>query len=101
METDKIIRHTFAVDTTTPAPGPWRMPTDTENRCRVYFKVPFKDNTSICEVSPDLEENTDASMRLIVASHEFLALAKQLIAEQPGTPLAKRANALIEYIKYG
>lgn len=63
----------FAVDTTKPAPGPWRMPTDAERRCRVYFAKPFRDCIDVCEVNPDLEETTDATMRVIAAAPDMLA----------------------------
>ena len=70
----------FAVDTTKPAPGPWRMPRDTERRCRVYFAKPFRDCIDVCEVNPDLEETTDATMRVIVAAPDMLEALRAVLS---------------------
>jgi hypothetical protein len=95
------VRHTFAVDTTRPAPGPWRMPTDCESRTRVYFKTPFRDCPTVCEVCPDLGEHSDATMRLIAVAHDLLDLANHMAAKMPGTGLASQARAIADYVKYG
>lgn len=55
------------------------MPTDAERRCRVYFAKPFRDCIDVCEVSPDLEERTDATMRVIAAAPDMLAAMKSYI----------------------
>jgi hypothetical protein len=68
------------VDVNTPAPGPWRMPTDNERRCRIYFQRSFRDCVDVCEVNPDLEETTDATMRVIVAAPELLAACDAALA---------------------
>ncbi len=72
----------FAFDTSKPAPGPYRLPYDNERRTRIYFEHPFRDCTTVCEMSPDLEEATDATMRLFAASWEMRkALARLLAAK--------------------
>jgi hypothetical protein len=68
------------IDTSQPAPGPWRMPTDAERRCRVYFRSAFRDCIDVCEVNPDLEETTDATMRLIAAAPDLLAACEAALA---------------------
>jgi hypothetical protein len=70
------------IDVTRPAPGPWRMPTDCERRCRVYFANAFRDCIDVCEVNPDLEETTDATMRLIAAAPELLDACREALRRQ-------------------
>ncbi len=70
----------LSIDTSKPAPGPWRMPNENERRCRVHFKRAFRDCVDVCEVNPDLEETTDATMRLIVAAPDLAAAARGLLA---------------------
>lgn len=70
----------FTFDTSKPVPGEFRMPDDTERRTYVYFKQPFRDCTTLCEVNPDLEEYTDATMRMIVASPDCLKALDDFVA---------------------
>ncbi len=69
------------IDTTTPAPGPYRMPTENERRCRIYLEKPFRDCIDLCEVHPDLEEATDPTMRLLASSWEMHQLLRAILAE--------------------
>lgn len=68
----------FAFDTSKAAPGPYRMPFENELRCRVYFKHPFRDCTTVCECSPDLEEATDATIRLLSGAPDMLQALKDI-----------------------
>ncbi len=67
------------IDTSKPAPGKWRMPNDSERRTRIYIDPPFRDCTTLAEFSPDLEEYTDASMRLCCAAPEMAQALKRLV----------------------
>jgi hypothetical protein len=71
----------FHCDTSTPAPGPWRLPNDNERRTQVMFVHPFKDCPSVCELNPDLQEYTDPTMRLIMVAPEMLLLLQHVVSQ--------------------
>jgi hypothetical protein len=73
------------IDTSTPVPGPWRMPTDAEPRTQVQLMYPWRDCTSVCAVNPDLEERNDATMRQICAAPEAVRLCRDLLAGHTAT----------------
>jgi hypothetical protein len=89
----------FSIDTSTPAPGPYRMPTDAEPRCRVYFTTPFRDCPTVCEVCPDLENYTDATMRMICCGPEMMDLLKSTVRD--GGPNSDWAIVILHYIETG
>ncbi len=97
----------FAVDTTQPVPGPYRMPTENERRCRIYLKHHFQDCTDLCEVHPDIAEHTDATMRLLAASWDMRELLKTVNAFAGCTEdldieaVARKAKAILTYIEKG
>lgn len=88
----------LSIDTSTPAPGPYRLPTDEEKRTRIYFKIPFRDCTTVCEMNPDLEEANDATMRLFIASHDMHNLLNSLLVTHKGTKIGMEAERIINYI---
>ncbi len=95
----------FDIDTSKPATGPYRMPTENEPRTRIYFKTPFRDCPTVCELCPDLQEFTDPTLRLLAASWDM----RELIKEASGTgdlmsridEFYSRAQAILSYIEKG
>ncbi len=98
----------FSVDTSEPVPGPYRMPTENERRCRVYLKKHYRDCVDLCEVHPDIAERTDATMRLFVASWDMRELLKRIVAdlrrdgiEPQHSVVATKALAILQFIAKG
>ncbi len=98
----------LSVDTSEPVPGPYRMPTENERRCRIYLKKHFRDCIDLAEVHPDIGEFTDATMRLIVASWDMRELLKRIVAdlnrdgvEPRHSIVAAKALAILQFIAKG
>ncbi len=85
------------IDTKTPLMGPFRLPNENERRTRLMFCHPYKDCVDVCEMNPDLEEKTDATMRLFAASPKLLAACQMAKAglEQMGSDWSDEALRVI------
>lgn len=82
------------IDTRTPCLGPFRLPNDNERRCRLIFKVPFRDCVDVCEMNPDLEEKTDATMRMFRESPNMLRVLKCLLENPKNSAAWSEAAAI-------
>ncbi len=84
-----------------PAPGPYRMPTENERRCRLYLEKPFRDCLDLCEVHPDLEEATDPTMRLLASSWDMYQLLKSIDSDELTDKEMDRIARILHFIAKG
>lgn len=81
------------IDTRQPCLGPFRLPNDNERRTRLMLVRPFRDCTDVCEMNPDLEEKTDATMRLFRDAPRMLALLERMLNDPAGSDDDARLQA--------
>jgi hypothetical protein len=93
----------FAVDTSKPLPGAYRMPRDTERRTAIYVEPHYQDVVTVCEMNPDIQEHLDATMKLFCAAPEMgqalLGLVRHLEPMLPDGTVVGPGNGFLRGAK--